>query len=59
MNDPREITELLWQLHAIGQKLDKNYELKHYTVTDRNSIHQKYVIEYDHQKKTNESDSTN
>ncbi len=54
--DAKENNELMWQLHSIGEKLDKNYKLKHFIVTDRTTTCEKYVIEFNHQKK---SDGTN
>ena len=53
--DPKEQSEILWQLHTnvlcIGQKLDSNYKITHYCVSDRTTQCEKYVIEYNHQKK--------
>jgi len=50
--DARENNEIMWQLHAIGQKLDPHYILKHYVVTDDTTVCEKYVIEYNHRKAT-------
>ena len=52
--DAKENNELIWQLHSIGEKLDKNYQLKHFTVADRTTICEKYVIEFNHRKKNEE-----
>ena len=57
-NDARENAEILWQLHSIGQKLDKNYKLNHFTVTDRSTICERYVIEFNHRNKNNGIDSS-
>ena len=54
--DSREHSDILWQLHSIGQKLDKNYKLNHYVVSNRTSTCEKYVIEYNHQSKSNEKE---
>ena len=54
--DAKEKSELIWQLHSIGEKLDKNYKLNHFIVTDRTTTCEKYVIEFNHQ---NKSDGTN
>ena len=47
----KEQSEILWQLHTVGQKLDPNYKLSHYCVSDRTTQCEKYVIEYNHQQK--------
>ena len=49
--DSKEHAEIMWQLHSVGEKLDKNYKLKHFVVTDRTTTYEKYVIEFNHQKK--------
>jgi len=49
--DPKEHSEILWQLHSIGQKLDSDYKLSHYCVSDRTTRCERYVIEYNYQKK--------
>ena len=49
--DPKEQSEILWQLHSIGEKLDNNYKLSHYCVSDRTTQCERYVIEYNYQKK--------
>ena len=49
--DSKEQAEIVWQLHSVGEKLDKNYKLKHFVVTDRTTTYEKYVIEFNHQKK--------
>ena len=49
--EPKEQSEILWQLHSIGQKLDMNYKISHYCVSDRTTKCERYVIEYNYQKK--------
>jgi len=56
--DARENNEIMWQLHAIGQKLDPHYRLNHYVVTNDTSVCEKYVIEYNHRKATDGTDPT-
>ena len=57
-NDARENAEILWQLHSIGEKLDKNYKLSHFTIADRSTICERYVIEFNHRNKKDEIDSS-
>lgn len=52
-------SEIAWKLHEIGKQLDEGYQLKHYTVVDRDSICQKYVIEYGRRQKNDGTDPTN
>ena len=49
--DPKEQSEILWQLHSIGEKLDSDYKLSHYCVSDKTTQCERYVIEYNYQKK--------
>ena len=56
--DAREMSEVMWQLHSIGQKLDKDYRIDHRERKTRCGTYKELVIEYGYQPNDDGTDQT-
>ena len=51
--DARDRSEIMWQLHTLGQKLDPHYRIEHVRITHSSGEeHEQYVIKYNFKNKS-------
>ena len=50
--DTKNQSEVMWQLHTLGQRLDPHYTIEHVRIVHSNGTeHQQYVIKYNFKTK--------
>lgn len=50
--DTRNQSEVMWQLHTLGQRLDPHYTIEHVRIVHSNGTeHEQYVIKYNFKSK--------
>ena len=51
-DEVRNQSEIIWQLHTLGQRLDRHYTIEHVRIVQSNgSEHEQYVIKYNFKSK--------
>lgn len=51
--DTRSASEIMWQLHTLGNMLDPHYRIEHVKIVQSSGEqHEEYVIKYNFNKKS-------